>query len=133
MRLLVIGSALRELCGDQAALGLQFLETARTAPRYRLYSIDDAYAALVEDAEAGAVIAGELVEVAPERLEELLAGEPPGVVQAPVELEDGRVVSAAFAQPSAVAGALEITAHGGFAAYRRSVSSERPETPRARG
>jgi allophanate hydrolase len=127
MRLLVIGSALRELCGDQAALGLRFLEPVRTAPRYRLYSIDDAYAALVEDAEAGAAIAGELVEVAAERLEELIAVEPAGVVQAPVELDDGRVVSAAFARPSALAGAREITAHGGFAAYRRAVSSADPQ------
>jgi gamma-glutamylcyclotransferase (GGCT)/AIG2-like uncharacterized protein YtfP len=120
MRLLVIGSALREICGDQAALGLHFLEPVRTAPRYRLYSIDDRYAALSEDSEAGAVIAGELVEVAAERLEELLASEPPGVVQAPVELEDGRVASAAFAQPHALAGAREITSYGGFAAYLRA-------------
>jgi gamma-glutamylcyclotransferase (GGCT)/AIG2-like uncharacterized protein YtfP len=120
MRLLVIGSALRDLCSDQAALGLHFLEPARTAPRYRLYSIDDRYAVLSEDEEAGAAIAGELVEVAEERLEELLASEPAGVVQAPVELEDGRVASAAFAQPGALAGAREITAYGGFAAYLRA-------------
>lgn len=122
MRLLVIGSALRELGVDQQALGLRFLEPARTAPRYRLYSVDDAFAALVEDREAGAAIAGELVEVADGVLEELLASEPPGVVQAPVELEDGRVVSAAFAEPAALAGrAVDITAFGGFAAYRRTL------------
>jgi gamma-glutamylcyclotransferase (GGCT)/AIG2-like uncharacterized protein YtfP len=121
VRILVIGSALREICGDQAALGLRFLETARTAPKYRLYSIDDAYAALVEDGDAGAAISGELVEVADERLEELLAGEPPGVVQAPVELDDGRVVSSAFADARALAGdAREITGYGGFAAYLRA-------------
>ena len=120
MKLLVIGSALRELCGDQAALGLEFVEEARTAAKYRLYSIDDTYAALVEDARDGAAIAGELVEVADERLAELLAGEPPGVAQAPVELEDGRVVSAACARAGALTGDVkEITAYGGFAAYRR--------------
>lgn len=117
MKLLVIGSGLREICGDQSALGLMYLESVRTAPRYRLYSIDDAYAALVEDREQGAAIAGELVEVAGDRLLELVASEPPGVVQAPVELEDGRVVSAAFAQAPM---GKEITAYGGFAAYRRS-------------
>jgi gamma-glutamylcyclotransferase (GGCT)/AIG2-like uncharacterized protein YtfP len=121
VKLLVIGSGLRELCADQAALGLKFLEPVRTAPKYRLYSIDDAYAALVEDAQGGAAIAGELVEVAEERLAALVAGEPPGTVQAPVELEDGRVVSAACAQTGALTGDVkDITAYGGFAAYRRA-------------
>jgi gamma-glutamylcyclotransferase (GGCT)/AIG2-like uncharacterized protein YtfP len=121
MKLLVIGSALRELGIDQEALGLRFLEPARTAPRYRLYSIANAYAALVEDELAGASISGELVEVAGERFEELLASEPPGLIQAPVELHDGRVVSAAFAEPAALEGdARDITEFGGFAAYRRA-------------
>jgi hypothetical protein len=121
VKLLVIGSGLREICGDQPALGLMYLEAVRTAPRYRLYSIDDAYAVLVEDRMEGAAIAGELVEVADDRLAELVASEPPGVVQAPVELEDGRVVSAACAQTGALSGSVvEITAYGGFAAYRRA-------------
>jgi gamma-glutamylcyclotransferase (GGCT)/AIG2-like uncharacterized protein YtfP len=121
MKILVIGSGLREVCGDQDSLGLRFLESVRTAPKYRLYSIDNEYAALVEDEDAGVAIAGELVDLADERLAELLANEPPGELQAPVELDDGRVVSAAFAQPGALAGdVLEITAYGGFAAYRRA-------------
>ena len=120
MRLLVIGSALREICGDQAALGLTFVESATTAPRYRLYSIGDAFAALVEDAEGGGAIEGELVDIDDARLDELLAAEPPDVVQAPVELSDGRVVSSAFAEAGALAGAREITRYGGFAAYRRA-------------
>jgi hypothetical protein len=121
VKLLVIGSGLRAICGDQSALGLTFLEAARTAPRYRLYSIDDAYAVLVEDPQSGAAIAGELVEVADDRLAELVAAEPPGVVQAPVELDDGRLVSAACGEPGALAGQVkEITAYGGFAAYRQA-------------
>ena len=123
MKLLVIGSALRELGIDQEALGLRFLRPARTAPKYRLYSIADAYAALVEDESAGASISGELVEAAEERFAELLASEPPGLTQAPVELEDGSIVSAAFAEPAALTGdAREITEFGGFAAYRRASS-----------
>lgn len=123
MKLLVLGSGLREICGDQSALGLTFIEAARTAPRYRLYSIDDAYAVLVEDAQNGAEIAGELVEVADDRLAALVAAEPPGVVQAPIELADGRVVSAACAELAALTGRVtEITAFGGFAAYRSAGS-----------
>lgn len=121
MRVLVIGSALREICGDQAALGLTFLEEVRTAPRYRVYALDDRYAALVEDTERGIAVAGELVDVADDRWEELLATEPPGITQQRVELEDGRVVSAAFADLPALRGqVVDITEHGGFAAYIRS-------------
>jgi hypothetical protein len=118
MQVLVIGSALREVCGDQAALGLTFLETTRTKPRYRLYSIDDRFAALVDDPEHGIPVPGELVEVEAGRFEELLRGEPPGVTQGPVELEDGRIVSAAFGEPARMeAEARDITNFGGFAAY----------------
>ncbi|MBM3679569.1 MAG: hypothetical protein FJW96_17090 [Actinobacteria bacterium] len=118
IRILVIGSALRSVCGDQAALGLTFLEETRTAPRYRLYALDDRFAALVEDRERGVAIDGELVEIAEERFAEILASEPPGITQAPVELEDGRTVSAAFGDAELLAErAVEITAYGGFAAY----------------
>lgn len=118
MQLLVIGSALREVRGDQAALGLTFLEEARTVPRYRLYSIDDRFAALVEDPGHGIAVPGELVEVEAGRFEELLRGEPPGVTQGPVELEDGRIVSAAFGDQARMkAEARDITKFGGFAAY----------------
>jgi hypothetical protein len=121
MRILAIGSALREVCGDQAALGLTFVEEARTAPRYRLYSIDDTHAALVEDAEHGISVPGEIVEIPDDRWEEILASEPPGVTQAPVELLDGRVLTAAFGDPEQMdARAREITEYGGFAAYLRA-------------
>ena len=117
----MIGSALREVCGDQAALGLTFLEEAQTAPKYRLYSVGDTHAALVEDPEKGVSVAGELVEIPDERWGEILASEPPGITQAPVELADGRSVMAAFGDPAKMtAEAREITEFGGFAAYLRT-------------
>jgi hypothetical protein len=123
VRLFVIGSGLREVCGDQQALGLTFVAAARTAPRYRLYSFSDAFAALVEDDETGVSVGGELVDVPDTRLAELLAIEPPGIIQAPVELADGTVVSAAFAEPGALGrgDAIDITAHGDFASYVSSI------------
>ena len=123
MRLLAIGSALREVCGDQAALGLTFVEEARTAPKYRLYAIDDSHAALVEDEQHGISVPGEIVEIPDERWEEILASEPPAVTQAPVELDDGRVVTAAVGDPedAAFAHAVDITEYGGFAAYVRAL------------
>ena len=121
MLILVIGSALREVCGDQAALGLTFLEEVSTAPRYRLYALEDRFAALVEVAEGGISVPGELAELPDELLEEVLASEPPGVTQGPVELADGRVVSCAFGDPAVMAEAgRDITAWGGFAAYWRA-------------
>jgi len=120
MRLLAIGSALREVCGDQAALGLTFVEEARTAPKYRLYSIGETHAALVEDAEHGISVPGEIVEIPDERLDEILASEPAGVTQAPVELADGRTILAATGDPGRMEGAREITGYGGFAAYLRA-------------
>lgn len=121
MHILIIGSALREICGDQSAFGLTFLEEVSTAPRYRLYAIDDRFAALLEVAEGGVSVQGELAELPDELLEEILASEPPGVTQGPAELTDGRVVSCAFGDPAVLAEkARDITAWGGFAAYWRA-------------
>lgn len=121
MLLFAIGSALREVCGDQAALGLTFVEEARTAPRYRLFAVDGRFAALVEDPGRGVSVAGEILEVDDARWQELLASEPAGLHQRPALLEDGREVSTAFAELDEVTGELvEITEHGGFAAWLRS-------------
>jgi gamma-glutamylcyclotransferase (GGCT)/AIG2-like uncharacterized protein YtfP len=118
VRILAIGSALRAICADQAALGLTFVEEAWTAPKYRLYSIEDSHAALVEDTAAGVSVRGELVDVDESRWEQILASEPPGVTQAPIELADGRVVTAATGDPAQMTSrALDISAYRDFAAY----------------
>lgn len=120
MLLLVVGSALREVSGDQAALGLSFLEEVVTAPRYRLYAVGDGFAALVEVDAGGIAVPGELVEAPDALLEKILASEPAGVTQAPVELADGRLASAATGDLSILGDrARDITAWGGFAAYWR--------------
>ena len=123
MRLLAIGSALRAVCGDQAALGLTFVEEAWTAPRYRLYSVDGSHAALVEDAAGGASVRGEIVEIDDDRWGEILASEPPGITQAQVELADGRHVSGAVGDLAMLGDrARDITAFGDFAAYLQAGS-----------
>lgn len=122
MLILVLGSALREVSDAQAALGLTFLEEVATAPRYRLYAVGGRFAALVEAGEGGgASIAGELVEVPDALLPSIVASEPAGVTQAPVELADGRLVSAATADLAVIgAAAVDITAWGGFAPWWRA-------------
>ena len=118
MRLLAIGSALRAICGDQAALGLTFVEEAWTAPKYRLYNVDGTHAALVEDEANGVSVRGEIVEIEDGRWDEILASEPPGIVQAPVELDDGGFVSGAVGDLTQLGErALDISAYGDFAAY----------------
>jgi hypothetical protein len=118
MRLLAIGSALRAICADQAALGLTFIEEAWTAPKYRLYSVDGTHAAIVEDETEGVSVRGEIVDVEDGRWDEILASEPPGITQAPVELADGRVVSGAVGDLAELAGRAEdISSFGDFAAW----------------
>jgi hypothetical protein len=120
-RLLAIGSALRAICADQSTLGLTFVEEAWTAPRYRLLSVDDTHAALIEDETDGVSVRGEIVDVDEGRWEEILASEPPGITQAPVELADGRLVSGAVGDLAQLAGrAVDISSFGDFAAYVES-------------
>jgi hypothetical protein len=118
VRILAIGSALRAICPDQAALGLTFVSEAWTAPKYRLYSLEDTHAALVEDTAGGVSVRGELVDVDESRWEQILASEPPGVTQAPIELADGSIVTAATGDPELMAEhARDISAYRDFAAY----------------
>jgi hypothetical protein len=122
MIMLAIGSALREVCGDQAALGLRFLEEARTAPRYRLFALGGTHAALVPTEEGGISVPGELVEIDDERWPVLVATEPEGIDPGPIELEDGRTVTAALGDEAYLTEhGVEITEHGGFANYLRAV------------
>ena len=122
---LVIGSGLRP--GVAEEFGLRPLGEARTTPRYRLLSLEDRWAALVPAAEDGVAVEGMLCEVDDERWAALLASEPPGVTQRPVELEDGREgATAAFADASAHARAIDISLHGGFS------RTSRPATRRSR-
>ena len=52
----------------------------------------------------------------------MLATEPEGIDPGPVELEDGRTVTAALGDRGLLAEhGVEITEHGGFAAYLRAV------------
>lgn len=121
MLILVIGSALRAVSDAQDRLGLRFVEAVRTAPRYRLWTVDDAFAALVEVDSGGVAVAGELVEAPDALLEAILASEPSGVTQSPVKLEDGRWVSAATADPQVIGErGRDISRWGSFAAFLQS-------------
>jgi adenine/guanine/hypoxanthine permease len=99
--------------------GAMFLEEVRTAPIYRLYSIDDRHPAMVRDDERGASIEAELYEVPDEVWPRIRDSEPPGLYRGSVELIDGREVEGMLGEPLLVSGptAVEITAYGGWRKY----------------
>jgi allophanate hydrolase len=107
--------------------GARFVERTRTAPRYRLFFVDDLWPGLVPLA-GGVAIECELYECSEELLERLAHVEPPGWNRAPLELEDGRTVEAFVGDPALATRGVDVSEHGSWAAF---VSSE--ARPRARG
>ncbi|MDL5159096.1 allophanate hydrolase-related protein [Actinomycetospora termitidis] len=101
-----------------------FLGAVRTAPSYRLFSVRDAFPALLLTDDDGGSVAGELYDVSLESVRtEFLPDEPPELELTVIELDDGRSVLAVGLRPgvleSAPAGELtDITTHGGWRAYR---------------
>lgn len=126
MEILIIGSALRDVCGDQQALGLTFIRTARTAPNYRLYEINQQFAALVEVDEGGVSVAGELCHLSDEDFNILLEQEPHGLKSKPVKLEDGTMVVCAVSTFETLPpAATDISKYGGFVAFLRARAENR--------
>ena len=128
--LAVVGAHLsgEPLNGQLVALGARLLETARTAPTYRLYALpgtEPAKPGLVgggRDAARGIEV--EIWELATEAFGRLVAGVAPPLTIGTIVLEDGRTVKGFLCESSAVADAPDITAHGGWRAYRASRGAE---------
>lgn len=100
-----------------------FLGAVRTAPHYRMYSVRDAFPALVDDPSGGVPLDGEIYDVPLSAIRtEFLPDEPPELELTVIELDDGRDVLAVGLRPGVLdrqAGELtDITAHGGWRAYR---------------
>lgn len=88
--LFVNGTLMRGLVLHANLDGAKFLGEARTAPRYRLYSIDDIHPAMFEVEEGGVSVAGEIYRVSEEIWARIEAGEPPGLYRGAVRLMNGR-------------------------------------------
>lgn len=122
--LAVVGAHLsgEPLNGQLTALGARLLETTRTAATYRLFELPGAAPAkpgLVGGGPpSGDGIEVEIWELAPESFGRLVAGVPPPLAIGTIELADGRRVKGYICEADGVAGAREITAHGGWRAYR---------------
>ncbi len=116
---LIYGTFMRGQPGHVNLEGAQFLEAVETAPRYRLFEVDRRWPALVEDV-AGVAIAAELYEIEPTHVARLAELEPPGWERAPAELADGRIVEAFLAAQALRTRGVDVSEHGGWAAYTAS-------------
>jgi allophanate hydrolase len=74
-------------------------------------------------AEGGARIAGEVWRMPAAGLGAFVAALPAPMAIGSVELTDGSAVTGFLCEPVAVAGAADITAHGGWRAYRAAVAA----------
>jgi gamma-glutamylcyclotransferase (GGCT)/AIG2-like uncharacterized protein YtfP len=107
---------------DALLEGASFVERARTAARYRLFSLDG-FPVLVEDAQDGRSLDVQVWEVPDERWERILESEPPEMRPAAVELEDGRAVDTLVGPREWVEAraGLDVSEHGSWAAYRAAL------------
>lgn len=104
--------------------GHPFLGEARTAPRYRFFSVRDEFPALWPVGEGGAGIEGELYEVPLKVIRDsFMPAEPPELELGVLELADGGSALVVLLRRSvyeAGDGLIDITEYGGWRAYRAS-------------
>jgi len=116
--LFVNGGLMRGMALHGNLDGAEFLGEDRTAPRYRLYSIDDFHPGMFEVAEGGVAVAGEIYRLPPEVWKRVEAGEPPGLYCGTVRLANGRDIDGIlFPRELAEASHKDISEFGDWRAY----------------
>jgi gamma-glutamylcyclotransferase (GGCT)/AIG2-like uncharacterized protein YtfP len=117
--LAVNGTLMRglELNPNLLSVGASFVREAKTAPCYRLWSIQDRHPAMMRFLRGGAEIALEVWRVPPAGLASVLLKEPAGLAIGKVLLSDGEEVLGVLGEAFLCEGQREITAHGGWRAY----------------
>lgn len=102
-------------------LGAEFARATRTAPHYRLYALAGQNVPkpglLRVDAGSGAQIEVEVWRVSPDGFGRFVAAIPPPLSIGTVELADGTAPKGFLVEPAGLAGAAEISAHGGWRHY----------------
>lgn len=89
--------------------GAPLVRTARSAPRYRYFSVGDRFPAMVAVADGGRSVAGEVYDVPLETLlHHLLPAEPPELELGVIELADGTACLATVLRQE-YAGSAELT------------------------
>ncbi|WP_158888933.1 allophanate hydrolase-related protein [Amycolatopsis anabasis] len=101
--------------------GAPLLCTARSAPKYRYFSVGDRFPAMHEVASGGAAVLGEVYDLPLAVLREhLIPAEPPELELGVIELDDGGACLATVLRKSCVDSAelVDITEFGDWRAYR---------------
>ena len=126
MELFVNGTLMRGLSLHHNLEGAEFLGAYRTAPQYRLHSIDDVHPGMFEVDEGGVSVAGEFYRMSEEIWKKVEAGEPPNLYCGSVLLEDGRSVNGILYPRGLAEGKyLDISGYGDWRVYmatKKSVS-----------
>ncbi|MEM8807744.1 MAG: glutamyl-tRNA amidotransferase [Cyanobacteria bacterium P01_G01_bin.38] len=120
LKLAVNGTLMQglELNPNLLNVGATFEREAKTAPTYRIWSIDDRYPAMVKVKAGGVAVALEVWQVPLAGLGIVLSQEPPGLAIGKVTLYDGEEVLGVIGEPLTVEGKKEITEYGGWRAYQ---------------
>jgi gamma-glutamylcyclotransferase (GGCT)/AIG2-like uncharacterized protein YtfP len=109
--------------------GAALVRVARSAPRYRYYSVGDRFPAMVEVADGGQSVVGEVYDLPLATLRDhLLPAEPPELELGVIELEDGTACLATVLRKE-FAGSTElvdISAIGDWRAYLTGKGSPPP-------
>lgn len=126
LELLVVGAHLRgqPLNPQLIEAGGSFVADVRTAPEYRLFALatTPAKPGLARASTGGATIAGEIWRLPAAGFARFVAALPQPMGVGPVRIEDGRLVTGFLCEALALEGATDITAHGGWRAYRSALS-----------
>ena len=127
VHLAVFGAHLRgqPLNRQLVSLGGAFAGDIRTAASYRLFALHTVppKPGLVRaGASRGASVVGELWTLPAAGFAELVAGLPHPMTIGPVDLADGRTVPGFLCEPSALEGAEDVTATGGWRAHLADTS-----------
>lgn len=119
--LVVVGAHLsgEPLNGQLVACGASLIDTARTAPRYRLWALDTLppKPGLLRVATGGAAVTGERWRLSVTGFGAFVAALVTPMTVGPVELADGSRAPGFLVEPAAVEHAVDITAYGGWRAY----------------
>jgi gamma-glutamylcyclotransferase (GGCT)/AIG2-like uncharacterized protein YtfP len=122
VRFFICGSALRGEPDHGNLHGARLIKQERTAPYYRIHSVNDGHPAIYAVTHSGVSITGELYELTAEQHEALLAREAPDLYEDSVVLDDGSLARAMLYPRELVERHRhpDISQYGGWAAYRRS-------------
>lgn len=115
------GSAMRGGPLNHLLNGAPFAGEAKTAPRYRFFSVGDRFPGLEPAPDGGYSITGELFDVPLDVLREhLLPAEPPELELGAIELDDGRSVLSMVLRrpPTSYPELIDITRVGSWKKYR---------------